>query len=144
MSAERPLPQEGATGTVELVVGDDDLASRLVFDPHDAYPAVFATTRMIALMEVAASRVLKPLLRPGELSVGVTVDVRHSAATPRGATVRASARFLGLKGKLYAFEVRAEDEGGEIGRGTHERAIVEVARLLAGAADRGRPTSRSS
>jgi predicted thioesterase len=46
-------------------------------------------------------------------------------------------RFVGLEGKLYAFEVAAFDGGGEIGRGRHTRAIVETARLLAGAARRG-------
>jgi predicted thioesterase len=91
---------------------------------------------MIGLMEVAASRALRPLLAEGELSVGVTVDVSHSAATPPGATVRATARFLRQEGKLYVFEVWAEDNGGEIGRGVHKRAIVSSERLENGAARR--------
>lgn len=47
----------------------------------------------------------------------------------------ATARYLGREGKLYAFEVVASDAGGEIGRGRHKRAIVDVERLQA-AADR--------
>jgi fluoroacetyl-CoA thioesterase len=110
-------------------VSGADLASAIGVDPSDAFPGVFATARMIALMEVAASRVLRPLLAEGELSVGVTVDVSHSAATPPGATVRATARFLRQEGKMYMFEVWAEDDGGEIGRGVHKRAIVSSERL---------------
>ena len=102
----------------------------------DIFPGVLATARMIALMEVAASRVLRPLLAEGELSVGVTVEVSHSAATPPGATVRAAARFLRQEGKMYVFEVWAEDGGGEIGRGVHKRAIVSSERLEIGAARR--------
>jgi predicted thioesterase len=75
------------------------------------------------------------------MSVGVAVDVLHTAATPPGATVTATARLTGRDGKLYVFEVTASDEGGEIGRGTHKRAVVSASRLLAGAAKRvgGKP-----
>jgi len=76
-------------------------------------------------------------LGEGELSVGVSVDIRHVAATPLGAAVRASARFVGREGKLYLFEVWAEDPGGEIGRGRHARAIVSNERLMDGARRRG-------
>jgi predicted thioesterase len=92
---------------------------------------------MVALMELAAARVLRPHLRAGELSVGVTVDVIHTAATPPGATVTATARFIGRDGKLFLFEVSAADDAGEIGRGTHKRAVVSNERLVAGAARRG-------
>src|SRR4029453_9587372 len=60
-----------------------DLASSLRFGPGDAFPPVLATARMVALMEVAAARVLAPFLGPGELSVGVRVEVTHSRG-PRG------------------------------------------------------------
>jgi predicted thioesterase len=102
------------------------------------FPRVFATSRMIALMEVASARVLPPHLREGELSVGVTVDVTHSAATPPGSRVVATARFTGMDGRLFVFDVTAADEAGEVGRGTHKRAVVLNERLVAGA-DRRRP-----
>ena len=93
---------------------------------------------MVALMEIASSRILRPYLQPGELSVGVTVDVTHTAATPLGVKAIATARYLGREGKLFLFEVTAEDRGGEIGRGTHKRAIISTDRLLAGAGKRNR------
>jgi fluoroacetyl-CoA thioesterase len=43
------------------------------------------------------------------------------------------ARFLRREGKLFLFDVEARDPGGPIGRGRHWRAIVDEARLLAGA-----------
>lgn len=129
-------PELNATGTAELVVGPQDLASSITFEIGDAFPPVLATARMIALMEIAASRVLKPLLGPGELSVGVTVDVTHTAPTPPGAQVIAKARFAGREGKLYLFEVSVSDPAGEVGRGWHKRAIVSNERLQSGAAKR--------
>jgi fluoroacetyl-CoA thioesterase len=126
---ERARLDLGAHASVTWRVSDADLASAIGVGMSDVFPGVLATARMIALMEVAASRVMRPLLAEGELSVGVTVDVSHSAATPPGATVRAKARFLRQEGKMYVFEVWAEDDGGEIGRGVHKRAIVSSERL---------------
>jgi fluoroacetyl-CoA thioesterase len=129
-------PEVNATATAELIVGPEDLASSLPIETGDAFPPVLATARMVALMEIAASRVLKPLLGPGELSVGVTVDINHTAPTPPGARVIASARYARREGKLFIFEVVAADNGGEIGRGWHKRAIVASERLQSGAAKR--------
>jgi len=125
-----------ATATAQLTVAPQDLASVLNFQPGDEFPPVFATSRMVALMEVAAARLLRPLQQEGQLSVGVSVDVIHTAATPPGGTVTATAKFVGREGKLYVFEVSAADDAGEVGRGTHKRAIVSSERLLAGAAQR--------
>lgn len=129
-------PELNATATAEWTVGPADLASALPIETGDEFPPVFATARMIGLMEIAASRVLQPLLGPGELSVGVTVDVSHTAPTPLGAKVIATARYAGREGKLYLFEVSVADPGGEVGRGWHKRAIVSSERLQSGAAKR--------
>ena len=131
----------GDIGEATLLVEATDTARALSFSPHDEFPEVLATTRMIALMEVAASRAMKPSLQAGQLSVGVGVDVRHLAATPVGVEVRAVATFEGMEGKLYRFSVQAFDRGGLIGEGAHTRAVVGTERLVKGAIARneGRP-----
>ena len=129
-------PEIDSIGRVRTVVTDADLASALPLESGDAFPAVFATARMIALMEIASARALHPFLEAGEMSVGVAVEVTHSAPTPPGAVVTAEARFLGREGKLLVFEVVASDPGGEVGRGRHKRAVVTAERLQAGAAKR--------
>ena len=131
-------PEINTTASAEIFVSATDLASALNLEAGDSYPPVFSTSRMVALMEIASSRILRPCLEPGELSVGVRVDVSHTAATPRGIKVTATARYLGREGKLFVFEVVAHDRGGEIGRGTHKRAIISTERLLAGAERRNR------
>jgi len=129
-------PDAGSTATARLTVAASDLANVLNLEPGDSFPPVFATSRMVGLMEVAAARILRPYLGEGEVSVGVSVDIVHTAATPPGATVTAIAKFVGKEGKLFLFEVSAADNAGEIGRGTHKRAIVSSERLLVGAARR--------
>jgi fluoroacetyl-CoA thioesterase len=99
---------------------------------------------VISLMEIAAARILTPILGPGQMSVGVSVDVSHGAPTPLGRKVVAEAKYLGRtgakgkdgEGKLFEFEVMAKDEGGEIGRGRHVRAVVDARRLEAAAVKR--------
>ncbi len=130
-------PSIGATATARLTVAPSDLADTLNLEPGDSFPPVFATSRMVGLMEVAAARILRPHLAEGEASVGVSVDIVHTAATPPGGTVTATAKFVGREGKLFLFEVSAADDAGEVGRGTHKRAVVSVERLVAGAARRG-------
>ena len=129
-------PDLDSVATADVRVTEGELASSLRFDADDQFPAVYATSRMIALMELAAARVLRPHQENDELSVGVAVDVLHTAATPPGALVTATARLTGQEGKLYVFEVIAKDDAGEIGRGTHKRAVISTSRLTAGAAKR--------
>lgn len=126
----------GTTATATIIISDNDMASSLSLEAHDQYPQVFSTSRMIMLMEIAASRVMRPLLEEGQLSVGIGVSIQHLAATPLGAEVSASATFVGMEGKLYKFTIEARDAGGLIGRGEHTRAIVDVERLESGARKR--------
>ena len=70
------------------------------------------------------------------MSVGAHVDVSHTAATPIGAKVSATAIYRGRDGKLFVFEVIAHDPASKIGRGVHKRAIVSRDRLVSGAARR--------
>jgi fluoroacetyl-CoA thioesterase len=121
-------------------VQSSDLAKELSSDPQDDFPEVYATSKMIALMELAAARLMKPLLFAGELSVGVNVNVTHMAATPNNVDVKAVATYKGVLGKLHEFEVELYDQGGLAGNGTHTRAIVKTERLIQGALSRVQAT----
>ncbi len=118
------------------VIQSKDLAKELSVDKQDDFPEVFSTSRMVALMELAAARLMKPLLESEELSVGVNVTVNHMAATPNEEEVKAVAIYKGMEGKLYKFEVELHDKGGKAGGGTHTRAIVKTERLVQGAINR--------
>ena len=128
--------QIGDKYELEYQVGEGDSAKALSFDGGDDFPSVLATSRMIALMELAAARLMNPLLESDALSVGVGVNITHLAATPIDTSVRAVAEFAGMKDKLYAFKVSLFDKGGLAGEGLHTRAIVNTQRLLQGAQKR--------
>jgi predicted thioesterase len=92
---------------------------------------VFATPSMIALMENAACRAVESLVPSGQTTVGTHLDVRHLVATPVGVEIRARAELIEVDGRKLTFRVEAFDSHDKIGEGTHERAVVDAARLLA-------------
>ncbi|MEN5386947.1 hypothetical protein ABE179_03290 [Aliarcobacter skirrowii] len=126
----------GTKATIEYKVQNKDLASNLQISIDDNFPQVFATARMVALMECSAAKMMKNLLKDGELSVGVGVDIKHLAPTLENDTAISTATFVGMEGKLYKFEIEVVDSGGAIGTGVHTRAIVSNERLISGAKKR--------
>ena len=95
---------------------------------------VLATPAMTALMEQAAAGALEEFLPEGWTSVGISLDVEHTSATPLGMGFRAEAEVTAVEGRKVLFAVRAYDDAGEIGHGTHARFAVESEPFLAKAA----------
>lgn len=91
---------------------------------------VYATPCMAALMEGAACNALEGLLEENQTSVGVSLAIEHVSATPVGLEVRAEAEVTAVEGKTITFALRAFDEAGEIGHGTHVRQIVSSQKFL--------------
>ena len=120
----------------EYRVVSTDLASGIGICDSDVFPAVLSTARMIALMEVVSARLLQPLLKEGELSVGINVNVDHLSATPCGTLITLETEFNGMQGKFYSFHVSLYDAAGLAGKGIHTRAIVNANRLVDGAEKR--------
>lgn len=85
---------------------------------------VFATPAMIALMEKTAWKSVQDHLDEGQGTVGIALDVKHVAATPLGMKVCCESLLIQIDGKKLTFSVKAYDEVGLIGEGTHERFIV--------------------
>jgi predicted thioesterase len=90
---------------------------------------VLATPAMIGFMEWAATETVQPYLPAGFTTVGTHVDVRHLAPTPVGMTVTYHAELIQVEGRTLTFRVRAEDEKEKVGEGTHQRAIIDIARF---------------
>jgi fluoroacetyl-CoA thioesterase len=116
----------GAKGAFTLVVTPEHLANRF----KDAIlPPVLATPLMILAMENAALNAIRNYLEPGETALGTAVDIRHIAATPVGQRVTAEAEVIQVEDRRIVFAVAARDDVEEIGKGTHERVLVDLRRL---------------
>lgn len=110
----------GVSGKITALVSDNMLAVSV----GSGEVSVYATPMMVALIEKAASSVLSQFLDEGETSVGTNISVNHIAATPIGMSVYAIAEIKAADGRKVTFDVKAYDECGLIGKGTHERFIV--------------------
>ena len=121
------LPQLklGVVGRAALVVGEEHTAPRV----GSGRVHVLATPVMINLIEAAALSAIEHLLPPGHQSLGTLLNVRHTAATPVGMGVSATAEVIAVEGRLVRFRVEARDEKEQIGEGTHERVVVNVAKF---------------
>lgn len=117
----------GLTGTAETVVRETNTA--LAMGSGSLH--VFATPCMIALMEQAACNAVAACLDEESTSVGTLVNVTHDTATGMGKAVTATATLVEVQGRKLVFEVTAADEDKQIGKGTHERFIVNKEKFMA-------------
>ena len=65
----------------------------------------------------------------GESTVGVVVNVEHTAATPVGGEVHCRARIIYVDGPLISFQIEARDEHEQVARGLHKLRVIESIRL---------------
>jgi predicted thioesterase len=85
---------------------------------------------MAALMEKASVLAAAPFLGAGAGTVGTELNIRHLSPTAIGASVRAESVLTAAEGRVLRFEVRAWDDAGLIGEGTHARVIIDNERFM--------------
>jgi fluoroacetyl-CoA thioesterase len=115
----------GAKGERKLLVTTDIAITFLGAEG----PRVLSTPHMIGYMEMTCRDAVLPFLEPGHDTVGTHVNVAHLAAAPIGMSVRFLAEVTEVDGRRITFRVEAWDEKEKIGEGTHERAIINVAKF---------------
>src|SRR6202035_2898270 len=91
----------GLVGTAEIVVGPEHTAPFV----GSGRIAVLATPVMINVIEAAALAAVEHLLPAGHQSLGIRLDVSHTAATPIGLRVTATAEGLHVEGRTVTFPV---------------------------------------
>lgn len=116
----------GLKGNAETLVEREDTAAAVC----SGSLLVYATPCMVALMEGAACNALEGVLGEDQTTVGIELNIAHTAATPVGMEVRAEAEVTAVEGKIITFQISAFDEKGKIGEGTHKRAIVNTQKFL--------------
>jgi fluoroacetyl-CoA thioesterase len=115
----------GLSGTTEIIVAHEHTAPFV----GSGRIEVLATPVMINLFEAAALAAVEHLLPPGHQSLGIHLDVSHTAATPVGLHAIATAEVVHVEGRTITFKVAARDDFEEIGGGTHRRVVVSVTRF---------------
>lgn len=118
--------QPGVTGEKQEAVTENNTAIRY----GSGEVPVYATPALVGLMEGAAIRAVDPHLPEGFCTVGTSIAIEHTAATPVGMTVTARARLARVEGRKLTFEVEAFDDRERVGKGTHGRFIVQIEKFM--------------
>lgn len=126
----------GLKGIETEIVNDKNTAE--VYGSGDL--PVYATPAMIGLMEYTASHSVAPHLPSEQTTVGTVVNVKHLAATPLGMKITCESELIEIDRRRLVFNVKAFDECGIIGEGTHERFIIDREKFMAKTNSKGNET----
>ncbi len=113
--------KEGITGEAETIVSEENTAIKM----GSGTLPVFATPAMVAVVEKAAWSSVAGELEDGQSTVGTAMTLSHESATPVGLKITAKTTLTAIDRRKLTFSWEAYDEAGIIGRGTHERFIVD-------------------
>ena len=118
--------ETGIKGHKEQIVTPEMSAARVGSGLVD----VFATPMLVALVEQTCYESVLPHLEEGQGTVGTHVNVAHTAATPIGMRVWCESELVEVDRRRLVFKVKAFDECGLIGEGSHERFIIDTVKFF--------------
>ena len=124
--------QAGMTHELSIKTQPEHSARR--FYPN--LPDVFATPFLGGLMEQVSAELVDKHLNPGEQSVGVSMNLKHLAATPLGMGIRVKTEIVAVEGRKLTFKLEAFDDVEKIGEATHERFIIVADKFNARVAEK--------
>lgn len=91
---------------------------------------VYATPQMVLLVERTSHDLLAEYLSPGQVSVGIEIELKHLAPTPIGDSVRARCEVTEVNGNRIRLHAEMWDSEELVGVADHRRVIIEVKRFL--------------
>ena len=117
--------QIGAKREDVVEVGTDNVIRFL--GPEGAQ--VLSTPQMILFMERTCRNLILAMLDAGHDTVGTHVNVAHVAAAPMGSKITFAAELVSMSDRRAEFRVEARLGDKVIGEGTHQRAVINIARF---------------
>jgi fluoroacetyl-CoA thioesterase len=87
---------------------------------------VFSTPSMCQFAEAAANKLVAPHLPSGKGQVGISITIKHMAATPIGKMVRAEVELTAIDRRKLSFHIAIFDDVEQIGDVVHERFVIDV------------------
>jgi len=116
----------GIKGYAEIVVDEEKTAGHM----GSGLLNVYATPCMVALMEYTCQTSVNECLEEGQGTVGTALNIKHLSATPVGLKVWCESELVEVDRRRLEFEVKAYDEAGLIGEGTHQRFIIDNEKFM--------------
>lgn len=122
----RELVSIGRTAKVSRVINESDTSAGY----SKGMEELMASPAAIGLAMQASAEAIDKFLPDGYISIGRQIDFEHTATTMIGVKVTVEATVADVQPLFIILDIKATDELGEIGHGTHRRSIVNMASLL--------------
>ena len=116
----------GIRNSKEIIVTEDMTAATA----GSGGQMVFSTPHMVALMETTAWSSVESCMEEGKTTVGTHLDIAHLSASPVGARIVCESELIEIDRRKLVFKVKASDNAGLIGEGTHERFIIDIEKFM--------------
>jgi fluoroacetyl-CoA thioesterase len=95
-------------------------------------PKVLATGFLLGLFEFSCIKALNPHLDwPNEQTVGIGMNMTHTAATPEGMTITVKGKLNKIEGRKLTFSLEAFDDMEKVSEATHERFVINAEKFNA-------------
>ncbi len=118
--------ETGIKGQQSEIVTNDKTAAEM----GSGTLPVYATPAMIALMEKTAMLSVAAELSEDEATVGTKLEISHLAACGLGARINCESTLTEIDRKRLVFEVCAYEGETLIGKGLHERFIINTVKFM--------------
>ena len=122
------LLKVGDTAQRDIVVTSEMTAEALGNDGV----SVLATPILVQYLEIVAIDALAPAVEPGEISLGIAINVQHLAATPVGGAVHLCAEVTEVSGRKVSFSMSANDDVELVATASHDRFVVNAEKFFQG------------
>ena len=96
----------------------------------DAIRELIPFPTLTALMIEGVISTIDPMMPEGYVTVGTATAITYLNTVFLGSTITVLATLTEIDGRKLVFECMAFDELGQVGRGKHERRIVNAERLM--------------
>jgi fluoroacetyl-CoA thioesterase len=123
----RSMLLPGINNTVQRLVDESDTATHY---GRGSLGSLIATPAFVSLMIDASIATVENRLPDGFVTVGTSFEFTHDAPTCMGMTLRVKSTLVEINGENLVFEIVASDNYGEVGRGRHQRTVVNRERLF--------------
>jgi fluoroacetyl-CoA thioesterase len=123
----RSMLLPGINNTVQRLVDESDTATHY---GRGSLGSLIATPAFVSLMIDASIATVENRLPDGFVTVGTSFEFTHDAPTCMGMTLRVKSTLVEINGENLLFEIVASDNYGEVGRGRHQRTVVNRERLF--------------
>jgi predicted thioesterase len=90
---------------------------------------VYSTDKVLYDIEMVCRDLLLAHLEPGKDSVGTRVELDHVGTAPLGMWVEITVTLTAVNGAALSFDFLVRDDVEELARGTHNRFVVDVAKI---------------